>query len=682
MMFTVRMRLLDAAVPSSLAKATADELVRTGCLEAISFRQPDDTPSGRLSSVERDPSLERVRDARRRVEGLMSLAEPPLSRPLDSDFHGGPFDLAAVESRVDAMASDIQAIRDKQKETQDKILRLDEIARQLERGAALGDAARRGLSRPEERSFLLIRAGSVPASEAERLDKALAAFPSVLAPLGGADGRGVSEDGRFHCLVAALRRDETRVDSALRRSDWTDEASDARGNAAEALKEVADKRSRLALELEERRRDVGRLIRDKASELGGLWVELRGAELSQRLRSSFSHTDSTTLLSGWLPAKDSRRAEDAIRAATGGRCHIEWTEASEAAAAGLVPPSAMRNPDILRPFQTLVSNFGVPAYGTVDPTPLVAAAYLIMFGLMFGDAGHGAVLAVAGLLGRLRARKHGKPDTLFTLIWYCGLAAIAAGILFGSYFGMGLLKPLWFDYHGVVAGHARGGTVSSIYDILGITIKFGIVVLGTGLVLNWINLVRQRRWVDLFFDKAGLAGGMVYGAGAWASFWFVASSYKTLPPADILLLVLGLPTVLLAFKAPLERLEHKARGAGGGKLTAGTVMSWIMEWLVSVLEVYSGYLANTLSFMRVAGLGIAHVSLMSAFFQIAGMVNPGGGFSVTAILILVAGNVLVIALEGLSAGIQALRLNYYEFFSKFFNGSGRAYSPISFRSAD
>ena len=106
-----------------------------------------------------------------------------------------------------------------------------------------------------------------------------------------------------------------------------------------------------------------------------------------------------------------------------------------------------------------------------------------------------------------------------------------------------------------------------------------------------------------------------------------------------------------------------------------------MEWVVEMLEIFSGYLANTLSFMRVAGLGIAHVSLMAAFFQIAGMVG-GGGTNLWTVLLLIAGNVLVIALEGLSAGIQSLRLNYYEFFSKYFRGAGKAYMPVSLRNQE
>jgi V/A-type H+-transporting ATPase subunit I len=101
-----------------------------------------------------------------------------------------------------------------------------------------------------------------------------------------------------------------------------------------------------------------------------------------------------------------------------------------------------------------------------------------------------------------------------------------------------------------------------------------------------------------------------------------------------------------------------------------------MEWIVELLEIFSGYLSNTLSFMRVAGLGIAHVCLIISFFTLAEMTS--GIFSV---IVLILGNILVIGLEGLSAGIQALRLNYYEFFTKFFHGTGKLYTPISLSSS-
>jgi V/A-type H+-transporting ATPase subunit I len=133
---------------------------------------------------------------------------------------------------------------------------------------------------------------------------------------------------------------------------------------------------------------------------------------------------------------------------------------------------------------------------------------------------------------------------------------------------------------------------------------------------------------------------------------------------------------VLTLKPVLEYLLHKPRKP----FTLLTPVDFFMEWIVEILEIFSGYLANTLSFMRVAGLGIAHVSLMIAFFTIAGMVGgSSGGYNIGSYLVLVAGNALVILLEGLSAGIQSLRLNYYEFFSKYFSGSGRAYAPVTLK---
>jgi V/A-type H+-transporting ATPase subunit I len=109
-------------------------------------------------------------------------------------------------------------------------------------------------------------------------------------------------------------------------------------------------------------------------------------------------------------------------------------------------------------------------------------------------------------------------------------------------------------------------------------------------------------------------------------------------------------------------------------------MEYVLYWLIELLELFTRYLSNTLSFLRVAGYGIAHVALMMAFFQIADMASSGSSLGPLGILILIAGNVLVIVLEGLTAGIQSLRLNYYEFFSKYFIGQGIPYKPVSLHS--
>ena len=195
------------------------------------------------------------------------------------------------------------------------------------------------------------------------------------------------------------------------------------------------------------------------------------------------------------------------------------------------------------------------------------------------------------------------------------------------------------------------------------------------LLLNWINLIRKRRFSELVFDKNGLVGGVLYALGIWFAWGFVRSGYKTFPSSWFMAPVLITALVLIFLKEPVEFIIAKKKGEKTGGI-GHLAMSTIMEFLVEVLEIFSSFLSNTLSFMRVAGLGIAHASLMSAFYDMADM--PGN--IIAKILIMILGNVLVIVLEGLSAGIQSLRLNYYEFFTKYFTGHGIAFRPVGLKS--
>ena len=179
--------------------------------------------------------------------------------------------------------------------------------------------------------------------------------------------------------------------------------------------------------------------------------------------------------------------------------------------------------------------------------------------------------------------------------------------------------------------------------------------------------------MELVFDKGGILGGWIYAGGIHIASFMVSHNYKEFPPGPVMFLLVGLPSLLLFIKEPYHYFKH---GSGERSNLAMAIINFMMEWVVELLEIFSGYLSNTLSFMRVAGLGIAHVCLMISFFTLAGMTSGIG-----SIIILILGNILVIGLEGLSAGIQALRLNYYEFFTKFFHGTGKLYTPISLSSS-
>ena len=162
----------------------------------------------------------------------------------------------------------------------------------------------------------------------------------------------------------------------------------------------------------------------------------------------------------------------------------------------------------------------------------------------------------------------------------------------------------------------------------------------------------------------------MYAVGIILCFGFVETGYKTISLTPVMAAILVICLLMLIAKGPISAVINAKKGH---KESLGQVIiDTVMDFLVEVLEIFSGFLSNTLSFMRVAGLGIAHVSLMTAFEQMAGMT----GNIAAEILIMILGNVLVIAIEGLSAGIQSLRLNYYEFYTKYFTGHGIAYQPF------
>jgi len=668
MIFTEPMQQVVAVVLDHHADAVTKELLRLGLLHFVSITEVDREVGLQVEAVTPALAEAGIAEIRRRIEGFFAMVneKPPAGEDLKvEDLQA--VDLDETNKVLDNLAASVQTIRDRQSTRQQEILRLQDIRRQLQMFGSLGEV----VDARSQYSYLSIHTGSIRTSLLEPFEQAVGEVPNVVMQLG-------VQDNQTLLLLIAMKRDEGVIDRVLDKFAWTDVhlPRELSGKTDQVREELEDKLRILEDEQEQLKSQVETQIREKLPTLERMWRNLRLNELYARVQSFFSKTARTVIFSGWLPSRKRSVVTEAVHRVTDGQCYMEWhpgREVSKEHPSSV--PVQMHNPRFLSPFQMLVTNYSIPEYGSIDPTPLVAVAYLIMFGLMFGDAGHGAVLILGGALGSiLSGGGRSGVRNLLRLIAYCGGAAVVAGILFGSYFGMQWFPPLWFDYHGVVTGHGGGGLVTDVYGILVITIYFGIAVIALGLVLNWINCVAKRRWFRLIFDKGGLIGGWIYAAGVYAAMFFVRHDYKQLPDANLLILLLGIPVLLLTVKPVLEYLLHKPRKP----FTLFTPVDFFMEWIVEILEIFSGYLANTLSFMRVAGLGIAHVSLMIAFFSIAGMIGgPSGSFTLGSYLVLIAGNVLVILLEGLSAGIQSLRLNYYEFFSKYFSGSGRAYAPVT-----
>ncbi len=672
MIFTTPMKQIVAVILERDLSQVTKELLRVGALDFISIKEIAGALGSKIDQVVPKISEARIGEIRKRIESFLAIAGAYPEREKTLDVKNlKAVDLDEAEKSLDRLSAQVQGLKEEQKNLQQEILKLEDIGRQIEMFEDLTT------SKPTSTSFLNIQTGSVPERNREAFSKELAAFPSVELSVG--------KDEQKIALIITMKRDEGRINKLLEKHGWIDIRlpKEVSGTKEEVMGDLGKRIAAFRSKQEGITSEIERAVEGKKGDLVDLWANLRMNELFVRIQSYFSRTARTYLFSGWIPADMKGEIEAGLKQVTEGRCYLEWNDPEELSreiSAPVQVPVKLVSPEVLSPFKMIVDNYAVPEYGTINPVPFVAVAYLLMFGLMFGDAGHGLVIFLIGLIGRGVQKKKGGKTNLMTLITYCGVSAIAFGILFGSYFGLEILPPIWFNYHGIIAGESHGGPVKSIYGILAITIYFGISVIGLGLLLNWINRISKKDWFHLFLDKGGILGGIIYGAGVYSGFYFVAHNYKELPNGSFLFWMIGLPVILLLAKGPIE-FAHE-RKHGHKKFSALTLMDFFMEWIVEVLEIFSGYLANTLSFMRVAGLGIAHVSLMIAFFQIAAMLADKGSYTVWSYIILVIGNVLVIALEGLSAGIQSLRLNYYEFFSKYFNGTGRAYSPISLSRKD
>ncbi len=668
-MFTTPMTQLFAVVLSKDRERVSEALLREGVMQFIQTSELEASDAQKASESGSTAALTALSDLRKRVEESLHTIDIMPRCPNETDLKQRVgVDVQQENQHLDHMEQQRETLRERQRALQQEIVKLEDIQRQVKLyGLELSGPA------SSAHSLLRIEAGKVATSRVAGLDEALKGFPAMRITVG-------EEHDQAYLLLLFMKRDREAIHRLLSGLGWSDvKLQEQQATVKEdLLGQLSEKIQSLTAEQQRLGEQITDGIRKESDRLATVWTRLRVNELCLKIQTYFESLERTVLFAGWVPASKQAAIAAAVTAAAEGRCYLEWHAAESKEMQGADVPVQFHNPPVLAPFEMLVSNFAIPKYRTIDPTPFLMLVYLCMFGLMFADAGQGSVLAVVGLAAAhaLKRRKAGTNlHKLMWLIFWCGLSSIVFGVLFGSYFGTSLFKPLWFDFHGVVSGHRSGRAgIDSVLDILVITVYFGVGVILVGLVFNWVNMIRERNWLELVFSKGGILGGWIYGGGFYIAKYLVEHGYKSLPGGRTLFLLAGLPVVLLFIKEPWHYFQHRPSSPRKENKVI-IFLNFVMQWAVELLEIFSGYLSNTLSFMRVAGLGIAHVSLMVSFFAIAEMTS--GVFS---IIVLILGNILVICLEGLSAGVQALRLNYYEFFSKFFHGTGKLHTPISLTS--
>ena len=358
------------------------------------------------------------------------------------------------------------------------------------------------------------------------------------------------------------------------------------------------------------------------------------------------------ILCGWMPEKEALALMKETESDEQIDVLFEDKEADEFNPA----PTRLKNPGIFRPFQMFIRMYGLPAQGEIDPTIFVALTYAFIFGWMFGDVGQGAVLAVGGFL----LYKFKKFD-LGAIVGFAGIFSMLFGFLFGSIFGFeDIIKAYWLRPITAMSDMPLIGRLNTVFVI---AIAFGMGLNLIVMIFHIINGLRTKDKEYAFFDQNGLAGFVFYGAAAAVIILFMTG--RPVPGAIVLALLFGLPLLLIAFKEPICRALDKKK-----KLIQDGKVMFFVQMFFELFEILLSYFSNTLSFVRIGAFAVSHGAMMEVVLMLAGAQQGSPNW-----VVVVLGNLFVCGLEGLIVGIQVLRLEYYELFSRFYKGTGREFKP-------
>lgn len=329
-------------------------------------------------------------------------------------------------------------------------------------------------------------------------------------------------------------------------------------------------------------------------------------------------------------------------------------------------PTKLKNNWFCKPFEMFVDMYGLPSYSDVDPTPFLAITYCLLFGIMFGDLGQGLLLILAGeLLWRLKHMNIGR------IISRLGIFSSIFGTLYGSVFGMeNLLDPL---FHSLGFAHKPIEVLSpEMTNVILIgAVGLGVVLILISMLFNIVIAARKRDAERALLSANGVAGLVFYSSVLVGAVMLLMAGRNLFSPLYLIVLVF-IPLLLVLFKEPLGELL-RGKSLAEAKPHDG-MGNYLMVGFFELFEVVLSFFSNTMSFLRVGGFVLSHAGMMAVVMTLAEM--TGGGAA--GVFVIIIGNLFVIGMEGLIVGIQVLRLEFYEMFSRYFDGDGKPFLPVGF----
>jgi len=430
------------------------------------------------------------------------------------------------------------------------------------------------------------------------------------------------------------------------------------GTASEAFEKLDTRHREIHKALDANKEASRKFLQDNSTKIVSAKAALDACSSSFDIRKLAACTPGDTntfyILCGWMTEKDALAFQKDIQNDEKIFCLME----DQKAPATQKPPTKLRNPKLFKPFEMYVKMYGLPAYNEMDPTWFVAITYSFIFGAMFGDVGQGLVLFLGGLF----LYKTKKMD-LAGIISCAGVFSVFFGFMYGSFFGFeDVLKAIWLKPMNQMMDVPLVGRLNAVFVI---AIGFGMFIILICMVFNIINSIRRGDTEKTWFDSNAVAGLVFYGSIVLTIGLFISG--KKLPAAAILVIMFGVPLLLMFLKEPLTNLVEKK-----SKILPEQKGMFFVQSFFELFEVLLSYLSNTLSFLRIGAFAVSHAAMMEVVLMLAGATNGGNPNWIVVVL----GNIFVCAMEGLIVGIQVLRLEYYEIFSRFYAGNGREFKPF------
>ena len=482
--------------------------------------------------------------------------------------------------------------------------------------------------------FVKVRFGKLPRESYEHLDRYLDEYNTFFFKY---DESRDFVYGMYLAPDVIHEKVDTIFSSLYFRRSRISERAD--GTPAEVLQRLERENSEADGKIKEIDLKQSVMLEKDEDSLKNVYISIKKLYDGYGVRKYGAQTKDSFYIAGWMLQRDIPQLKSEIA----NEGHITLLTEKAELINHLTPPTKLRNFALFRPFEGFVQMYGLPSYGEVDPTMIFALTYSLMFGIMYGDMGHGFVLS---LIGFLMAR---KKNFLGPILEICGVVSIIFGALYGSIFGFEEIKPLWYR------------PMESMMSTLIMAVALGAIIITIAMIINIINGIRNKDVGKTLFSPNGVAGFIFYWAIIIGALSIVMGN-SVLKGWYILLFVV-VPLILVFFKEPLTKLIKRRED-----WMPKNKGEFFLETFFEMFEVLLSYITNTISFIRVGAFALNHAGMMAVVFTLSEMVKGA-----SSIVVIIIGNIIVLGLEGLLVAIQVLRLQFYEMFSRYYEGTGKPF---------